>query len=91
MKNEQFPRPQNIREKYISKADEHGYVYLRTCREEFDGRQIKSIASLLDGSEGINLGINLKFQGDSGNYPDIKINIDDLETFIDRVRNHYGQ
>lgn len=84
---------QSIIEKYFSKADSEGYISLSDARQEFGGRQIKNIASLLDGEEGTepeyNLGEGLNFKGKSGNYSDMKIHIDSLEEFIERVKNHY--
>ncbi len=92
MENIENPN-QSIREKYLSKADNEGYISLSDARAEFDGRQIKNIASLLDGEEGTepdyNLGGGLNFKGKSGNYSDMKIHIDSLEEFIERVKNHY--
>ena len=89
MNREQFPKQPILKEKYLSKIDGDGYLKLSDCRSEFEGRQIKNIASLLDGSENINLGEGLRCKGDSGNYPDMKIHIDDLESFISRIRNYY--
>jgi len=91
---EHFPNQQSIKEKYLSKVDENGFLSLSDAREEF-GRQIKSIAALLDGDEGTephyNYGAGLKYKGSSGNYPNMRIHIDDLETFIKRVKKHYGE
>ena len=81
-----------MKEKYLLKADARGFIRLGDIsRGDFDGRQAKNIASLLDGSEGIDLGKGLQFEGESGNYPDMKIHIDDLEEFVIRVKSHYGQ
>ncbi len=80
----------DFKEKYSLKADENGYLRLGDVgREEFGGRQVKNIASLLDGSEEINLGENLKYEGNSGNYSDMKIHIDDLDEFIKRINQYY--
>lgn len=91
---EQFPNKPGIREKYLLKADEEGYLYLGDARTEFGGRQIQYIARFLDGSGGTepdyNFGKGLKYKGSSGNYSDIKIHINDLEVFIERVKKHYG-
>ncbi|HEY5588383.1 MAG TPA: hypothetical protein VIK86_05440 [Candidatus Paceibacterota bacterium] len=83
-------KPLDFKEKYFSKIDPNGYLRLGDIsREEFGGRQSKNISSLLDGSEGINLGENLKYEGNSGNYSDMKIHIDDLNEFIKRVKEYY--
>lgn len=90
MNQEQFFKQSNIKEQYISKVDGEGYLRLGDIsRNEFGGRQIKNIASLLDGSEGVNLGEGLKYKGDSGNYSDMKIHIDDLESFVEKVKGFY--
>ena len=82
-----------LKEKYQLKADAEGYLKLSDFREELNGRQIKNIASLLDGEEGTSpdydLGRGLNFKGKSGNYSDMKIHIDSLDEFIGRVNNHY--
>lgn len=83
----------NLKEKYKSKTDANGYLKISDFRDELNGRQVKNIASLLDGEEGMspeyNLGKNLIFTGKSGNYSDMKIHIDSLEEFLERVNNHY--
>lgn len=83
-----------ITEKYRSKVDSEGYIYTSDFSTAELKRQNKNIASLLDGEEGhspdYNLGEGLRFKGNSGNYSDMKIHIDDLETFIKRVKEHYG-
>jgi len=87
---EQFIKKSTIKEQYLSKVDSEGYLRLGDIsRSEFGGRQVKNIASLLDGSEGINLGEGLKYKGNSGNYSDMKIHIDDLESFLERVKEFY--
>lgn len=82
-----------LSDKYKSFADENGFIELNRARVEFDGRQIKNIASLIDGEEGTspeyNLGKGLRYEGKSGNYASMKIHIDDLQTFINRVKEHY--
>ena len=89
MNQEKFIQP-NIREKYISKIDNDGYLRLgEISRSEFDGRQIKNIASLLDGSEGVDLGESLRYKGNSGNYSDMQIHIDDLDSFVKKVKEYY--
>ncbi len=83
----------SFKEKYKSFADQEGYLDLSQLRQEFGGRQIKNIASLLDGEGGLspeyNLGEGLDFKGDSGNYSSMKINVDSIDEFIQRVNNHY--
>lgn len=92
MKIEERINPQSLKEKYLSKKDENGFVRLGDIsRQDFDGRQVQYIARLLDGSEGNNLSEGLKFEGNSGNYPDMKIHIDNLSEFIDRVKKYYSQ
>lgn len=86
--------PLSIRERYLSKTDKEGFVYVGDFSAQELGRQSKSIAAFLDGDEGsspeINLGKDIRFKGGSGNYSDMKVHIDDLETFITRVRGFYG-
>jgi hypothetical protein len=84
----------NVREKYLSIIDSEGYLRLGDInRSDFEGRQVKNISSLLDGEEGIspeyNLGEGIRYKGNSGNYSDMKIHIDDLSEFIERVKIHY--
>lgn len=90
---ENFNVEPNIKEKYTSKADADGYVLLSDFATQECDRQTKNIASLLDGDEGTapeyNLGEGLHYQGKSGSYFDMKIHINDLETFIKRVQDHY--
>ena len=91
---EQFPNREEMKEKYLSKIDKEGYLYVRDARSEFGGRQIKSIAAFLDGDGGTqpeyNYGKGLRYKGSAGNYSDMKIHIDDLETFVKLVKKHYG-
>lgn len=92
-KMENFNVPLNLKEKYASKIDSEGYLPISSFANQECGRQAKNIASLLDGEEGAspeyNLGDGLRYKGSSGNYDTMKIFIDDLEIFIERVRNHY--
>ncbi len=84
---------QNLKEKYKSKTDANGYLRISDFRNELNGRQVKNIASLLDGEEGLkpeyNLGQDLNYIGSSGDYVDMKIHIDSLDEFIKRINNHY--
>ena len=90
MNQEQFFKKPEIKEQYLLKVDSDGFLRLaEISRNEFGGRQIKNIASLLDGSEGVNLGEGLRYNGNSGNYSDMKIHIDDLESFIEKVKEFY--
>jgi hypothetical protein len=90
MNQEQFIKQPAIKEQYLSKVDSDGFLRLgEISRSEFDGRQVKNIASLLDGSEGVNLGEGLRYSGNSGDYSDMKIHIDDLEYFIEKVKKFY--
>jgi hypothetical protein len=90
---ENFNNISNLKEKYLSKVDSEGYLSVASFAVAELGRQSKSVASLLDGEEGTspeyNLGEGLRYKGASGNYSDMKIHIDDLENFIERVKNHY--
>ena len=83
----------SIKEKYLSKVDKNGFVHISDFATIELRRQSKSVAAFLDGdmgeNEDINFGKDLRFTSDSGNY-DIRIHIDDLETFIKRVKTHYG-
>jgi hypothetical protein len=89
---EQAPKI-SIKEKYANKADENGFVWVRDFATQELKRQSQSIASLLDGEEGLspeyNLGEGIRYTGSSGNYSDMKVHIDDLEEFMERVKNHY--
>ncbi len=90
MNQEQFGKQFTRKEQYLSKVDSEGYLRLgEISRNEFGGRQVKNIASLLDGSEGVNLGEGLRYNGNSGNYSDMEIHIDDLESFIEKVKEFY--
>ena len=86
--------PQSIKQKLTPKTDKEGFIFIGDFATQELKRQSKSVASFLDGEEGlepeINFGTGLKFKGTSGNYSDMKIHIDDLEEFIKRVRNYYG-
>ena len=86
--------PLSVREKYLSKVDKDGFVYVGDFSTQELRRQSKSVAAFLDGEEGAepgtNLGNGIRFKGSSGNYSDMKVHIDDLEEFIERVRNYYG-
>ncbi len=88
-------KPQSMKEKYLSKIDKDGFVLVSDfCWAELH-RQCKSIASFLDGDGGTNpdcnLGKNLNYEGDSGNYSAMKIHIDNLEEFIQRVKSYYNE
>jgi hypothetical protein len=87
-----FENIESLKEKYASKVDSDGYLKITDFATQELQRQSKNIASFLDGDEGggdYNFGESLRYKGTSGNYSDMKIHIDDLETFINRVRNHY--
>lgn len=91
--------PKNILEynfsknKYLPQTDNDGYVSVGAFATGELRRQTKSIAGLLDGEEGSEpdyfLGKGLRYKGNSGNYSDMKIHIDDLEEFINRVKKHH--
>lgn len=84
----------SLREKFLSKTDKEGFISLGDFSTQELKRQSKSIASFLDGDEGtnpdINLGKGIRFKGTSGNYSDMKVHVDDLEIFIKRVKEYYG-
>lgn len=84
----------SVREKYLSKVDKDGFFYVWDFATQELKRQSKSVASFLDGEEGaepdINLDNGIRSKGSSGNYSDMKVHVDDLEEFIKRVRNYYG-
>ncbi len=85
----------NLAEKYISHTDADGYILVSLFAVPELRRQSKSVAGLLDGEEGTspeyNLGTDLHYKGNSGNYSDMKIHIDDLDIFVQRVQQHFGQ
>jgi hypothetical protein len=94
MSIENFPKESYpIRERYVSKADKDGYVWIGDFATQELGRQSKNVGALLDGEEGTspehNLGDGLRYKGSSGNYSDMSIHIDDLATFIERVKNYF--
>ena len=94
MSLEFMQKPKDLKELFKNKLDSQGFIRLGDLpRDIFDGRQIKSIAAFLDGEEGlnpeVNLGKDLIYFGKSGNYSDMKINIDSLEKFINRVKIFY--
>lgn len=84
-----------IKEKYSSKTDQEGFVSVGDFATTELRRQSKNIAAFLDGDEGTNpeanLGERLNFKGSSGNYSDMKIHINDLDEFIKRIHNYYGE
>ncbi len=85
----------NLAEKYASKVDAEGFLSIGSFATQELKRQSKSVAALLDGEEGTspeyNLGDGLRYKGSSGNYSDMKIHIEDLDEFVRRVRNHFGE
>ena len=85
---------ESLKNKYASQADSEGYLFTASFATQELKRQNKSVASLLDGDEGTgdyNLGEGIRFEGSSGNYSEMKIHIDDLDEFVKRVKEHYGQ
>lgn len=84
-----------LNEKYRAKADAEGYIGVGDFATTELHRQGKSVAGLLDGDEGqapeYNLGEGLRLKGNSGNYSDMKLHIDDLEIFVQRVKGYFGQ
>jgi hypothetical protein len=81
-----------LKDKYQSKADAEGYVFINDFAIVETSHQSKSVAGLADGDEGteeLNLGKDLRVKGSSGNYPDMKIHIDNLDEFVKRVKNHF--
>ncbi len=94
MENFENKEAPTLKEKYMNEADEAGYVPTASFVTQELGRQNKSVAALLDGEEGTadyNLGEGIRFQGISGNYPEMKIHIDDLDEFVRRVKEHFGE
>lgn len=91
---EQNPENKPLAEKYRPQADEEGYILTSAFSFPELHKQNKSVAGLLDGEEGTadyNLGEGLRYQGKSGNYDTMKIHIDDLDTFVQRVRDYFGE
>ncbi len=83
----------NIKEKYLDKIDSDGFLRIGEFANQELKRQSKSVAGLVDGEEGTNpeifFGRGLRYKGSAGNYPDMKIHIDDLEEFIKRVKEYF--
>lgn len=92
--NEGIPNQESLKDKYKKLVDSEGFLPIIAFSNIELSRQAKSIASFLDGEGGtdeeINFGSDLSYKGSSGNYPDMKIHIDDLETFIERVKEYYS-
>ena len=64
--------------------DENGMVRLSEIAISLN-KQSKSLCDFVHGLDGVpNLGEGLRTEGEPGEYPDIKIHIDDVETFIQR-------
>lgn len=85
---------ESLKNRYAPQADGEGYIPTASFATQELKRQNKSVASLLDGDEGAgdyNLGEGIRFRGSSGNYPDMKIHIDDLDEFVRRVKEHFGE
>jgi hypothetical protein len=85
---------QPLKNKYQGKADTEGYVFINDFAIAETSHQSKSIAGLADGDEGTeewNLGKDLRVRGNSSNYPDTKIHIDDLDEFVRRIKNHFEE
>ena len=86
---------QPLKNKYQVKADADGYVLINEFAGPETRHQAKSIAALADGEEGtieeLNFEKGLRVKGNSGNYDTVKIHIDDLDEFVKRVKNHFGE
>jgi hypothetical protein len=87
----------NYRERFKDKIDDKGFLFIGDFCTSILHRQSKSIASFLDGdgdhNPEINFGekLSIRYEGNSGNYSDMKIHIDDLEKFIEAVKTYYGE
>jgi|ERR1035437_3397957 hypothetical protein len=85
---------QLLKDKYRGKADAGGYVFIADFAVPEIQHQVKSVAALADGDEGtieeLNFGKGLRVKGNSGNYDTVKIHVDDLDEFVKRVKNHFG-
>jgi hypothetical protein len=79
-----------LREKYINKVDGEGFVDVAALAVQELKRQNKSIAGFLDLDSEYFLGDGLRYKSDPGNY-EASIHIDDLEEFVKRVKEHYGE
>lgn len=92
--NQESSEDRELKEKYREQADEEGFVPVSAFSHTELGRQTKSIASFVDGDGGtnpdINFGEGLRYKGESGNYTDVKIHIDDLPKFIKMIKEWYG-
>lgn len=85
---------QPLKNKYQDKVDPEGFIFIRDFAGPETGHQTKSVAGFADGDMGTeewNLGKDLRVKGDSGNYSDVKIHIDDLDKFVKRVKDYYGE
>jgi hypothetical protein len=90
MNFEQPETPQDLKEKYRAKANKDGFLSTAEFATQELRRQNKSIAGFLDEESEYFLGEGLRLTCDAGNY-EASIHIDDLEEFIVRVRDHYGE
>ena len=87
----------NYREMFKDKIDNEGFLPIGDFATKLLRRQGKNVAAFLDGDGGTNPNINfgekysIKYKGNSGNYDTMSIHIDDLEKFINAVRDYYGE
>ena len=97
MNFENIPNNENsLKEKYRDRADQDGFLSVGVFSTTELGKQSKSIAAFLDGDGGTNDEINfgrdfdIKYTGNSGNYSNMKIHIDDLDKFVEEIKKYYG-
>lgn len=91
----------NQSEKYLGKyeIDNEGFVKLGDISRALFGRQTQYVSRLIDGtdSEYPNLGESLRFKNvfkdgkGTGNYHDYKIHKDDIDEFVRKVKEYYGE
>jgi len=87
---EEFNVPARFRAKYLLKASPDGLVGLADFeRGDLSNQRAENVASLLSSDVGADLVKKLRYQGGSGKLSDMKIHIDDIGTFVERVKKYY--
>jgi hypothetical protein len=77
-------------QKITFEADKDGFVHFGDVATRLLNKQCQYASRYVNGDFGEypKLGEGLRFQGDSGNYHDMKIHIDDIEEFVRRYKEY---
>lgn len=95
----EMPTPEikkSLKEKYKHLANSEEYIPVTAFATAELNRQAKNIAAFLDGDSGENPDTNfgelygIRYKGNSGNYTDCKIHIDDLDKFVSCINEYYA-